>query len=471
MIGGSALVWLRRDLRLNDNLAISSAISAGHKVAVVFVVDDTLLSSPRISAARVAFMCGALSSLDAELREHGSRLLVRRGIPTQVIPGAAREISAAAVYANIDYTPYARRRDSAVTAALASIPLILSQDRVIVPPDEIVTNTGKPYTVFTPFNTKWHTLPKASPRHLSDDLRGTLLDLSGLDSLPVPSPESLGFSSQVALPEASSAAAYDRLTDFNADRIYSYRDTRNRLAGFDDPRNGTSCLSPYIRWGLLSPREIVRATQGAAAAAPDQSARESVYVWLNEIVWHEFYTSVLWHFPHVVSRNFNSRYDHIRWHDDDAGFNAWTEGRTGYPVIDAAMRQLATTGWMHSRARMITASFLTKDLLIDWRLGEQFFIRHLIDGDLAANNGGWQWAAGTGTDAQPYFRIFNPVAQSMRFDPDGSYIRRWVPELSEVPDRFIHEPWRAPSPPLAYPAPIIDHAFARQRALDVFKRI
>jgi deoxyribodipyrimidine photo-lyase len=278
-------------------------------------------------------------------------------------------------------------------------------------------------------------------------------------------------SSPVPLPDASPSAAQKRLRDFTVQRIFKYKDTRNMLADFGDADGGTSSLSPYIRWGLLSPREIYRAVENASAEASNDEECGSVQAWLNEIVWSEFYTSILWHFPQVVTRNFNARYDHLGWRHDPDDFAAWAEGRTGYPVVDAAMRQLVATGWMHNRARMITASFLTRDLLIDWREGERFFMRHLIDGDLAANNGGWQWAAGTGTDAQPYFRIFNPVSQSMRFDPQGNYIRRWVPELAALPKQFVHAPWTAPSPPKDYPPPIVDHAFARLRALDAFKRI
>jgi deoxyribodipyrimidine photo-lyase len=467
----TALVWLRRDLRLNDNLALHNAVTGGYQVAVLFVIDDSILSGSRVSAARVALMCDTLAHLDSSLRDYGSRLLVRRGIPDVVVPDVARAISAAAVFANFDYTPYARRRDAAVADALKEIPLILSHDRMMVPPDEIATGTGTPYTVFTPYSKKWHALPKLYPEPVEIELRGMFRDLSGIESLPCPTPDSLGMSSPVPLPDASPSAAQKRLRDFTVQRIFKYKDTRNMLADFRDADVGTSSLSPYIRWGLLSPREIYRAVENASAEASNDEECGSVQAWLNEIVWSEFYTSILWHFPQVVTRNFNARYDHLGWRHDPDDFAAWAEGRTGYPVVDAAMRQLVATGWMHNRARMITASFLTRDLLIDWREGERFFMRHLIDGDLAANNGGWQWAAGTGTDAQPYFRIFNPVSQSMRFDPQGNYIRRWVPELAALPGPFVHAPWKAPSPPKDYPPPIVDHAFARLRALDAFKRI
>jgi deoxyribodipyrimidine photo-lyase len=220
---------------------------------------------------------------------------------------------------------------------------------------------------------------------------------------------------------------------------------------------------------MVSPRQIRAAAADAYRVAPDHDARESVNTWMDEIIWHEFYTHILWHFPDVIRHNFDRTYDSLPWRDAEDDFAAWAEGRTGYPVVDAAMRQLRATGWMHNRARMIVASFLTKDLLIDWRRGEAHFMQFLLDGDMAANNGGWQWAASTGTDAQPYFRIFNPVTQSERFDPDGTYIRRWVPELADVPTKHIHSPWDAKNPPSRYPPPIVDHSAARSRALDAFK--
>jgi deoxyribodipyrimidine photo-lyase len=257
-----------------------------------------------------------------------------------------------------------------------------------------------------------------------------------------------------------------------------------RIHGYDERRNrpdlkGTSGLSPYIRFGMVSLRQAVVAAGRAVDRAPDDAGRKGAETWLNELIWREFYLSILYHFPRVRRRSFRSQYEAIVWDNDPQAFDAWTKGQTGYPVVDAAMRQLVESGWMHNRARMIVASFLVKDLLIDWRWGERFFMQHLIDGDPAANNGGWQWTAGTGTDAAPYFRIFNPILQSKKFDPDGRYIRRWLPELGDVPDRFIHEPWRMPDEiqqrtnchiGLDYPHPIVDRAFARERTLQAYKR-
>jgi deoxyribodipyrimidine photo-lyase len=246
--------------------------------------------------------------------------------------------------------------------------------------------------------------------------------------------------------------------------IYRYSVDRNRL-----DLDGTSQLSPYLRLGMLSTRQVVVAALNAMAAAPTSEAEKGAETWLNELIWREFYAAILYHFPHVRQRSFRPQYDAIPWRNDREEFAAWCEGKTGYPVVDAAMRQLLATGWMHNRARMITASFLVKDLLIDWRWGEKWFMQHLVDGDPAANNGGWQWTAGTGTDAAPYFRIFNPVLQSKKFDPHGDYIRRWVPELRNLNEKDIHAPWESAADVPRYPAPIVDHKFARERTLDAYK--
>jgi deoxyribodipyrimidine photo-lyase len=258
----------------------------------------------------------------------------------------------------------------------------------------------------------------------------------------------------------------------NGGYIYQYASGRDR-----QDLTGTSQLSPYLRFGMLSPRQAVSAAMKAIQAATDAEERKGAETWLNELIWREFYIHILYHFPQVRRRNF--RLQNVRWENNPDLFSAWCAGRTGYPVVDAAMRQLVESGWMHNRGRMIVASFLTKDLLIDWRWGEKFFMQHLIDGDPAANNGGWQWTAGTGTDAAPYFRIFNPVSQSMKHDPEGTYIRRWLPELRDVPDEFIHEPWKMPADVqrasgciigLNYPSPIVDHALAKERALEAYRQ-
>lgn len=272
---------------------------------------------------------------------------------------------------------------------------------------------------------------------------------------------------------AGTAAAIKRLEHFIEHKVYDYQKERNR-----PDLESTSKLSPYLRMGMISIRQVVAAADATIAHAPDDESRKGAETFLNELIWREFYISILAHFPGARKGNFREKYDQIAWDNDREAFNAWKEGRTGFPIVDAAMRQLVGMGWMHNRSRMITASFLVKDLLVDWRWGEQFFMQHLVDGDPASNNGGWQWTAGTGTDAAPYFRIFNPILQGKKFDPDGRYIRHWLPELAEVPNKYIHEPWKMPDDVQReagcrlgedYPQPIVDHKKARERTLAAYQ--
>ncbi|WP_343416000.1 deoxyribodipyrimidine photo-lyase [Candidatus Flexifilum breve] len=276
------------------------------------------------------------------------------------------------------------------------------------------------------------------------------------------------------MPDAGEAVALHRLERFTADAIYRYGDTRNRLTAYPfDDLVSTSALSPYLRFGMLSPRQAYHAAARLLedADALSASERQSIQTWISELAWRDFYNHILYHFPHVLERSFKPEYDRVEYRDAPEEFERWAAGMTGYPVIDAAMRQMNTLGWMHNRARMIVASFLTKDLLIYWRRGDLHFMQHLIDGDLAANNGGWQWSAGTGTDAQPYFRIFNPISQSEQYDPEGEYIRAFVPELRDVLTPYIHAPWTLPTPPKDYPSPMVEHSAARQRTLAAFKKV
>jgi deoxyribodipyrimidine photo-lyase len=282
--------------------------------------------------------------------------------------------------------------------------------------------------------------------------------IPGISSEPLPK-----FPSESLFP-SSEADANKRLSAFIADQLYDYGSNRNRL-----DLDGTSALSPYIHFGILGMQTLARMAQHAISHAPEPLSRKSAQIWLNELIWREFYIYILYHYPHVRKRSFRQKYDDIQWWNDQKDFEAWKVGLTGFPVVDAGMRQLQATGWMHNRARMIVASFLVKDLLIDWRWGEQWFMENLLDGDLAANNGGWQWTAGTGTDAAPYFRIFNPILQGKKFDPSGDYIRNWVPELAHLDSKVIHTPWENKIAISGYPTPIVDRKFARERVLAAYK--
>ena len=462
--------WFRRDLRLIDNSALTAAAArSGGDVLPVFIIDPALTGGRDVAEARLNFMYGCLRDLDTHLRQRGSRLVIRRGDPASILPNLARETGATRVTFNRDYTPLGRRRDSRITAALrdAGIEADAHRDAYIREPGDVLSGAGTPYTVFTPFKRAWLGLPKDwHPATAAPALRAPLSVAS--DPLPDPAPDS------PALPPPGERPAFARLRQFaRAGGLDAYADQRDALAA-----EGTSRLSAHLRFGALSPRQ-------AAQAALDAGDSKGAQTFLSELIWREFYAHVLFHYPHADQSNFNRAYDRLVWGSGDAAedarrFEAWTRGRTGYPIVDAAMRQMAETGWMHNRARMITASFLTKDLHLDWRLGESFFMQSLIDGDPASNNGGWQWAAGTGTDAQPWFRIFNPILQSKRFDPAGDYVRRWVPELARYDAAAIHAPWEA-SPLLqraagcvigeGYPAPIVDHAVSRAESLSRFSAL
>jgi deoxyribodipyrimidine photo-lyase len=459
------LLWLRRDLRLNDHTALNAALDRGACVLPVFIFDPALLRGPHFSPTRLAFLLAGLESLDKRLREFRSRLIVRTGEPAFVLREVLDQSGAVAVHATRDYSPFANARDARVSAALP-VPLRLFDDALIHPPEAVSKADGSAYTVFTPFYRAWSALPVPAPderRLRADDFA----DAPAVTSDPLPSLSEIGHATSVELPKAGEAAARRLLTDFAARPIFAYADGRNMLSGppWRDANAGTSALSPYLRFGMLSPRQALAAAQAARERAQSPEALKGADHWVSELAWREFYAHILAHFPHVLRRPFKPQFERIDWRASADELQRWQAGMTGFPVVDAAMRQLAATGWMHNRARMIVASFLTKDLLHYWSEGEAYFMQHLLDGDPASNNGGWQWTAGTGTDAQPFFRIFNPMLQSQRYDPDGAYIRTWVPELRAVPAPFIHAPWEMPDPPRTYPPPMLDHHAARDRAL------
>lgn len=465
--------WFRRDLRLADNLGLKAALESGSPVIPLFIFDPAILNSDRSSALRMAFLLKGLVALDDELRKHGSHLLVQRGDPENALRELVEQTQAQGLYFNKDYTPFARRRDKAIAQNL-NISVSSFDDALLLAPGQVMTGADKPYTVYTPFKNHWRSLPKPDNPSQQVDSLGHFHNLDGLKDEGIPDLIDLGFALTIIIPKAGEIEARHRLEQFASHAIYEYASSRNRLTNdpfANQPAIGSSYLSPYFRFGMLSPRRAYWAARKAWVENTNSAARESVETWLDELTWREFYMHIMAHFPHVATGNFRREYDSLEWYDSSADLQAWKDGLTGYPIVDAAMRQLKEIGWMPNRARMIVASFLTKDLLIDWREGEKYFMQWLIDGDPAANNGGWQWVAGTGTDAQPYFRIFNPVNQSEKFDPDGHYIRRWIPELKAVPDKYIHAPWTMDNPPPDYTPPIIDHAFARERALNAYKAV
>jgi deoxyribodipyrimidine photo-lyase len=467
----TAIWWLRRDLRLTDNQALAAALAHADQVVPVFVLDPKLLQSQYVGEKRLAFLLGGLHALAADIAARGGCLIVRSGAPAQVLARLCQECAAVAIYAERDVSPYATARDAAVKEAVAA-PLILTEGIAIRSPAAIVKQNGAPYTIFTPYSRRWRARPPMRRRDILSAPRTLRLDIH-IDGETIPPQPSLPQLEVFPPGEAEAKARLDNFSKGEQAPIYVYAEDRNR-----PELEGTSQISPYLRFGMISSRAAAVAAYAAIESAPSAAARASADTWLNELIWRDFYLSILHHFPYVREGSFRRQYDAIAWQNDETLYAAWRAGLTGYPFIDAAMRQLATLGWMHNRARMAVASFLVKDLLIDWRWGERWFMQMLIDGDPAANNGGWQWSAGTGTDATPYFRIFNPTAQGQKFDPDGVYVRRWAPELRAVPNKYIHEPWRmARSEQLRagciigqdYPARIVDHAYARERALAAYK--
>lgn len=449
-----ALIWLRRDLRLEDHTLLAHAEAEGWEVALAFVFDEKLLKKLPKQDRRVSFFHVALEELDAGLRERGSRLVARVGDPVKEIPALAKSLGVSQVLAAEDYEPYALKRDEAVRKALGPIPLTLLPDQTLFRPAEIRNGAGAPYRVFTAYkNECLRRLGKGTT-----DARGSSLPAFVKASALEPHRarwdlSSLGFERQATWLEPGEKAAKRRLQAF-AKKISAYEASRN----FPSDHGGTSGLSAHLRFGTISIR--------ACARLAERHESQGAATWLTELLWRDFFMMILAEFPRVGCGGcFHEEYDQIEWPGTEAHFRAWKEGRTGFPLVDAAMRHFNDTGWMHNRLRMVAASFLVKDLLVDWRKGEKYFADHLLDFDLAANNGGWQWSASTGCDAQPYFRIFNPCSQSERFDPNGDFIRAHVPELAHLSAKEIHEPRGVKG----YPAPIVAHAVQREKALALFK--
>lgn len=461
-----ALCWIRRDLRLADHAALAAATRDAESVYVAFVFDTAILDELEDrDDSRVTFIHEAVTEVDSGLRERGSGLIVLHGDPVQAIPSLARDLEADLVVASRDDDPYALRRDAAVERGLAAMGVEFRtvKDHVVFERDEVLSPAGTPYQVYTPYSKAWLSrLTDADAASHDPDL--SRLARIGEDARAVPTLEQIGFVRREPWLRSGQRAAEARLASY-LDHIDGYAEARDFPA-----LEATSGLSAHLRHGTLSIRSCVRAARARSGAGPHK--------WLLELVWRDFYQMILAHFPHVTGGAFKRQYDKIVWPGEDALYQAWIDGRTGYPVVDAAMRCLAATGWMHNRLRMACASFLVKDLLVDWRRGEAWFARRLLDFDLAQNNGGWQWAASTGVDAQPYFRIFNPVLQSRKFDPEGAFIRQWAPELTGFDGESIHAPHETPRMAQIaagcevgrdYPAPVVDHHVQKALAIALLE--
>jgi len=423
------ICWLRRDLRLEDNAALYHALKCDHPVLLLFIFDKNILEDLNDkNDARVTFIFQTLQQINAELQKKGSALLIKYGTPEQVWSEVLNTYKVKGVFTNHDYEPYAIERDDTLAEFLRSesIPFHTYKDQVIFEKTEIVKADGKPYTVFTPYFRQWKNklndfYTKAYP------VEKYIKNLLQLSPLPFPTIKELGF--QASEQHFPSISFEHKLAAYEERRDYPYDDA-------------TTHLGLHLRFGTVSIRD-------AAATAIDAKAEK----WLSELAWRDFYMMILWHFPQITTQSFKPAYDNIKWHNNPEDFEAWKNGKTGYPIVDAGMNQLNKTGYMHNRVRMIVGSFLTKHLLIDWRWGEAYFAEKLLDYEMASNIGGWQWACGCGNDAAPYFRVFNPELQAKRFDPDNKYIYQWAPEYKQQ----------------KHTLPIVDHAFARERILKVFK--
>ena len=423
-----SIFWFRRDLRLEDNVGLCQALSSDHPVQPIFIFDQNILSKLEDKRdARVHFIHTQLQGLNEKLTTHGGQLDVRVGDPMEIWQQLLKDYQIEEVFANRDYEPYALRRDKEVYDLLAENGIRFRgfKDQVIFEKSEVTKDDGKPYTVYTPYSKKWKSFLREE--HLQSHPSEELKFWYSNTGLNLPSLQDIGFEeSPIQIPKKV----------IGKDKIRDYHKTRDIPSFF-----GTSRLGVHLRFGTISIRTLATL------------ARATNEKFFNELIWREFYQMILYHFPHVVEGNFKKSYDLVKWRTDEADFHKWCEGKTGFPIVDAGMRELNETGYMHNRVRMITASFLCKDLLIDWKWGEAYFAKKLLDFDLASNNGGWQWAAGTGVDAAPYFRIFNPTSQQAKFDPDFKYIKKWVPEFGTD----------------AYPRPMVDHKLARERTLSAYK--
>ena len=453
------LCWIRRDLRLHDHFALSSALKNGDETYVVFIFDQNILSKlENRSDRRVSFIMDSLLELNNSMNEYGASLIIRFGDPTIEIPKLVDELKINALYFNRDYEPSAKKRDEVVSNHLRkkSIPVHHFKDHVIYEKDEVLTGKGEVYKVFTPYKNKWLETIRSQESIVQNykcNLKKLAQNKTDQNFNVNDWYKKINFKETQSLLPGGSTHALKRLKDFKK-YIANYKEAR------DIPSlNQTSNLSPYIRMGNISIRDMVRLSL--------EESNEGSNTWLSELIWRDFYQVILDVYPNIETHCFKLEYDKIKWVGNPKHFKLWCEGQTGYPIVDAAMRCFNQTGMMHNRLRMVVASFLTKTLLIDWRLGEQYFAERLLDYDMAANNGGWQWSASTGVDAQPYFRIFNPYNQSEKFDAEGIFIKSWCPELKHLSAKDIHNPIGVSQ----YPRPIVIYKEQKEKALRMFKDI
>lgn len=468
------LFWHRRDLRLSDNLGLVAARQQTDQVVGVFCLDPGILNSDTVAPARVTYMIGCLRELQDKYQQLGSQLLIIRGNPQQAIPQLAAALKAKAVYWNLDVEPYAQKRDRQVKSALTESGIATQNfwDQLLHAPGEIVTkSTDSPYKVYTPFWRSWYSKQKPTPAAEIKQLSGLSevqqQTATNAGAIALPTAKDLGYQwSAPLILEPGSTAAQEKLAEFCDRAIYCYDEERN-FPGI----NGTSQLSAALKFGAIGIRTVWRETVAVAHNCRSDEAKNGVLTWQKELAWREFYQHCLFFFPELAQGAYRQEFKDFPWSNDPTKFQAWCAGKTGYPIVDAAMRQLNETGWMHNRCRMIVASFLTKDLIIDWRWGEKYFMQKLIDGDLSANNGGWQWSASSGMDPKP-LRIFNPASQAAKFDAEGEYIRQWVAELSSLDTEYLVT---GKIPPLEragtdYPEPIVDHKQQQRKFKALYKQ-
>ncbi|MBW4464385.1 MAG: deoxyribodipyrimidine photo-lyase [Pegethrix bostrychoides GSE-TBD4-15B] len=472
------LFWHRRDLRLVDNLGLVAARQRSAKLVGLFCLDPEILQNGDVAPARVVYLMGSLQALQQDYAKAGSQLLILQGQPAQALPALATALSCPAVYWNRDVEPYGRSRDRAVAAALREVGVEVQADwdQLLHPPQQVMTGAGQPYTVYTPFWRNWQSQPKAEPVTI-----GEPSGLSGLNGLseseqsaaekagvtPLPSANDLGFVWENALLLApGNAAAQAQLDAFCDQAIQTYDEQRNFPAA-----PGTSILSAALKFGTVGIRTVWAASEQAKANSRSDETRQNIQTWQQELAWREFYQHCMYFFPKLAEGAYRKQLQNFPWEGSSEQFEAWCEGRTGYPIVDAAMRQLNGVGWMHNRCRMIVASFLTKDLIINWQDGERYFMQKLYDGDLSANNGGWQWSASSGMDPKP-LRIFNPASQAQKFDPEADYIREWLPELRslETADLVSGKISKSDCQRCGYPMPIVEHKVQQARFKQLYQQ-